>query len=645
MTLEMAKYLGLFVSEAGDHLAKLGAELVHLEAAREDGAQVASLVDGLFRHVHSLKGMAASMELEGTAALAHRAEDLVEPFRRRGQAPDPESVDVLLAAIDGLGALVQRAAGGESGEADPALLARVTAAAERARRDEPSGRGEAPPAAAPLHRAVEVEVEVSPSCPVPSVRAFLVVKKLCRLGELVRATPGLEDLKAGRLPERRLALVLATAEPLAEVERALAQISDLAAVKVREVLSPAPLPAPMAAPVRSPAADPPRPAEAVRTVRVRVDLLDSFLDAVGELILATSRLREIGRALPEAHRPPLEDGVDRLHATVKDLHDKVMAVRMTPLAAITDRLPRTARDLARRVGKQVEVEVRGAEIEIDRAVLDELGDPLMHLVRNAVDHGLEGPAERLAAGKSATGHLTLSARRERDRVLIEIADDGRGMDPERLRRAAVERGALTASAARALGDREALLLACLPGVSTAPEVTELSGRGVGLDAVKKSVEALGGALEMDSARGRGTRFVLRLPLTVAVQQVLLVQVAGEVLALPIAKVHGAAQVDLADLDASQGAPVLPYDGALVPVRDLGALLGFGGARPAPCSVVVADGDGGPVGLAVDALLGQQEAVLKPLQRPFDLVGGLSAVTVLASGRPVFVLDVLRLVTA
>src|SRR6266568_505497 len=575
MALEMAKYLGLFVTEASDHLAKLGAELVHLESAREDAAQVASLVDGLFRHVHSLKGMAASMELDGTAALAHRAEDLVEPFRRRGQAPDPESVDVLLAAIDGLGGLVQRAAAGESGEADPALLARVAQAAERARNDEPR------PAPAPLHRAVEVEVEVAPSCPVPSVRAFLVVKKLSRLGELVRAVPGVEDLKAGRLPERRLALVLATAEPLGEVERALAQISDLAAVAVREAPAPVPVPAAalspaaVAAPARSAAAEPARPAEeTVRTVRVRVDLLDSFLDAVGELILATSRLREIGRA-----------------------------------------------------------------------ILDELGDPLTHLVRNAVDHGLESPAERLGAGKSATGHLTLSARRERDRVLIEIADDGRGMDPERLRRAAVEKGALTASAARALGDREALLLACLPGVSTAREVTELSGRGVGLDAVKRSAEALGGALEIDSAPGRGTRFVLRLPLTVAVQQVLLVQVAGEVLALPIAKVHGAAQVELSALDATQGAPVLPYDGGLVPVRDLGALLGFGGARPAACSVVVADGDGGPVGLAVDALLGQQEAVLKPLQRPFDLVGGLSAVTVLASGRPVFVLDVLRLVTA
>jgi len=262
-----------------------------------------------------------------------------------------------------------------------------------------------------------------------------------------------------------------------------------------------------------------------------------------------------------------------------------------------------------------------------------------------VDHGLEAPAARLRAGKPATGRVTVAVRRERDRVILELSDDGAGMDPERLRQKAVERGALTASAARLLGDREALLLACLPGVSTAPEVTELSGRGVGMDAVKRTVEALGGALEIESARGRGTRFVLRLPLTVAVQPVLLVRVAGEVLALPIAKVHGAAEVALGALETSQGAPVLPYDGQLVPVRDLGAVLGFAGARPVPCAVVVAEGDGAPVDLAVDALLGQQEAVLKPLAAPFDRVAGLSAVTVLASGRPVFVLDVARMVAA
>ncbi|GEJ57645.1 chemotaxis protein CheA [Anaeromyxobacter diazotrophicus] len=657
MALDISKYLGLFVSEAGEHLAQLGAELVRLEAAGRDGAAVSELVDGLFRHAHSVKGMSASMELDGIAALAHRAEDLVDPFRRRGVAPDAESVDVLLAAVDGLGALVARAAQGEKPEADRALLERVEAAAARARGEaapereapapplaEPQSPGVAPPApppAAALHRRVEVEVEVAGACPVPAVRAFLVVKKLARLGQVVRTAPAEEDLRAGRLPGHRLTATLETPAPLGEVERALSQISDLARVAVAEAEArPAPA-APAAAPRL--AAAPAAPAEgAERTVRVRVELLDSFLDAVGELILATSRLRALGRAVPEEHRPPLEDGVDRLHATVKDLHDKVMAVRMTPLSLLTERLPRAARDLARRLGKQVEVEVRGAEIEIDRALLDELADPLTHLLRNAVDHGLESPPERLRAGKGATGHVTVSARRERDRVLLELADDGRGMDPERLRAAAVAKGALPAAAAERLSDKDALQLACLPGLSTAAEVTDLSGRGVGLDAVKRSVEAVGGALEIDSARGRGTRFVLRLPLTVAVQQVLLVRVAEEVLALPIAKVHGAAEVALSALDQSRGAPVLPYDGALVPVLDLGALLGFGGARPAPCAVVVADGEAGPVGLAVDQLLGQQEAVLKPLARPFDRVPGLSAVTVLASGRPVFVLDLARL---
>jgi len=334
---------------------------------------------------------------------------------------------------------------------------------------------------------------------------------------------------------------------------------------------------------------------------------------------------------------------------VKDLHDKVMTVRMTPLALVTERLPRAARDVARKLGRQVEVEVAGAEIELDRAILEELSDPLLHLLRNAADHGIEPPHLRLLAGKPATGRITVRARRERDRVILEVADDGKGMDPARLRAAAVARGALTAEGAAALGDREALLLACLPGVSTAETVTDVSGRGVGLDAVKRTVEAVGGALEIDSAPGQGSRVTLRLPLTVAVQPVLLVRVADEVLGLPIAKVHGAAQVAMSRLDRSRGAPVLPYGGDLVPVHELDRLLGFPPAAPRSAeeerAVVVADGGDGRIGLAVDALLGQHEAVLKPLGAPLDAVAGLSAVTVLGNGRPVFILDVQRLLAA
>jgi two-component system chemotaxis sensor kinase CheA len=654
VSFDLAKYLSLFVAEAGEHLAAYSKALVELEKTVRGGSGDARpIVDGLFRHAHSLKGMAASMQLEGIAALAHKAEDLVDALRKGPSGVDAAAVDVLLSAGDALHDMVAAASRGVRPEAPPVLLARMDEVS-RGRRDgrpepaaDPSGAPPSPPHAGEppslgrAARRVQVEVEIAGSCPVPAVRGFLVVKKLSTLGALVRATPSVEDLKAGRIPGKRLDVAIDTAETLQAVERALAQISDIASVSLREAGG-------ERLPEKAPAAPAPPAvaADAQRTVRVRTEILDYFLDAVGELLLATARLREVGKTLPESHRPHLDEGVDRLHGLVKDLHDKVMTVRMTPLAVVTERLPRAARDVARKVGKQVEVEIEGAEIEIDRAILEELGDPLVHVLRNAVDHGIEAPQARLLAGKPATGRVAVRARRERDRVILEIADDGKGMDPERLRAAAVARGALRPEAAAGLGDREALQLACLPGISTAEAVTDVSGRGVGLDVVKKTVETLGGTLEIDSARGAGTRFTFRLPLTVAVQPVLLVRVGEEVLGLPITKVHGAAQVEISRLDRSRGAPVLPVGGDLVPVHDLSHLLGF----PEPAhrgerAVVVTEGGDGRIGLAVDALLGQQEAVLKPLGPPLEGLPGLSAVTVLGNGRPVFILDVPRLLAA
>jgi two-component system chemotaxis sensor kinase CheA len=654
----MGKYLGLFVSEAGEHLEALAADLVRLERSGREGGDTGPVVDAMFRHAHSVKGMASAMQFDGIARVAHRVEDLLGTLRGRGGRVPAEVVDALLLAADGLQAMVVAAGADAPAEPDPRLLNRISEAsallhAEAVAAPPPAPRPPGPPetpaaevaptpTAAPPRR-LEVVVEIAGSCPVPAVRAFLVLKKLAGLGTLLGSSPTAEDLKAGRIPGKRLDVALESVERPQAVERALSQISDLAAVTVRGGEAPPAAPTPAATPGPAPTAA----AEGPRTVRVRTELLDYFLDTVGELILATARLREVGRALPQPQRRGHEEGVDRLHAIVKELHGKVMAVRMTPIAAATDRLPRAARDLARKTGKQVEVVVAGAEIEIDRAILEELGDPLLHLVRNAVDHGLEAPHLRLLAGKAATGRIAVSARRERDRVIVEIADDGRGLDPQRLRDAAVARGAVRPEQAAALSDREALMLACLPGVSTAEVVTDVSGRGVGMDAVKRVVEAVGGTLEIDSTPGLGARFVLRLPLTVAVQSVLLVRVGEEVVGLPIAKVHGAAEVELGRLPTSQGGPLLAWGGGHVPVQDLSRLLGIPDSplRAGARQVVVADAGSGYVGLAVDALLGQEEAVLKPLAPPLDRVQGLSAVTVLGNGRPVFVLDVPRLLAA
>jgi two-component system chemotaxis sensor kinase CheA len=630
MALDMSKYLGLFVQEATEHLEAFGKDVVRLE--REGHRK--DVVDALFRHAHSVKGMSASMGFGAITALAHRAEDLVDRLRSRPEALTPELVDVLLGAGDRLLEAVRRAGAGKPPPDFADLEARLAAAVEAA------GGGPAPARLGPNLLAVDVRLVAD--CPCPDVRAFLVHRRLAALGRVVRTTPSLEDCKAGRIPDGRFSLVVETEAAPDAVRRSLLLVSDLENVAV----GPAP-----AAP-EPPAAPPPRPAahdgRSPSTVRVRTDRLDGFLEAVGELILATSRLRELGRALPDRERPPVEEAVDGLARIVKDLQNQVMAVRMTPVALVTDPLPRIARDLARQLGREVEVEIEGADIELDRAILEELHDPLTHLVRNCVDHGLEPPEERAAAGKPGRGRLSIRARRERDRVVVEIEDDGRGMDPERLKAAAVARGALAPEAARALSPREALYLALLPGVSTAPTVSDLSGRGVGMDAVKRGVEAVGGTLELDSAPGRGTRFVLRLPLTVAVVPLLLFRIGEELFGLPIAKVVGAVEADPARLDAGVDGPLLRQGDGFVPVHRLATLLGLASAngpavRP---HVVVEGGDGARlVALEVDRLVGQEEAVLKPVPAPLDRLPGLLGVTILGTGRPVFILDVPKLLAA
>jgi two-component system chemotaxis sensor kinase CheA len=646
MTLDMSKYLGLFVSEATEHLEALSRELVKLEqqTAPED-------VASMFRHAHSVKGMASSMGFEGLAQVSHRLEDLLDAVRARPEIADRPLVDLLLAGTDHLLDRVKEVAQGRPPGDSSELLAQLaerftalTGATPGKTRvavvtPPPTPVPETTPSPTEVPRGatqkLQVRVRVAPTCQAPGVRAFLVHKRLSLLGALLDSKPAVEDLKAGRIPDGLMVFEVETSAGVEGVTHALRNVAEVELLSAQPVQKETPSsvePVP-----RTPVVD------SGRTVRIRTELLDYFLETAGELLLATARIREVGKAMPQNVRPPLEEEVYRLHTLVKDLHGRVMGARMTPMSVVTDRLPRAARDIARRRDREVDLVITGAETELDRAILEELADPLLHLLRNCIDHGIEAPQERVAAGKGIRGRVLISVRRERDRVVVEIEDDGRGMDQTKLKAAAVARGLVTAEVAARLGPREALLLSCLPGISTAEGVSDISGRGVGMDAVKRTVENVGGTLEIDSEPGRGTRFTLRLPLTVAVVNLLLVEVGEEIFGLPIAKVVGAIEADEAQLSRSRDAALLPLGNALVPVHPLADLLGVPGfqargQRP----FVVVEGDGEKVALAVDRLLGQEEAVLKALSRPLDLVPGLAGVTILGTGRPVFILDVPRL---
>lgn len=633
------KYLALFVAEAAEQLQLLGQELVRLEAE----VPGAALWDSIFRRAHSVKGSAATLGLEGIVEIAHAAEELIGNLKGSSRRPGKAEVDLLLEASDALAAQVREAAvAGQTGplpastEATAALAVRLQAAASAHR---PARAASPPPTpqtpAAPAERPdpslpkVRLTIYLAATCTAPGARALVLERKLKKLGHVIELSPSPAHLAATR-GIGPLRVLMASSSTLEGLRTACLAVPEVEAADVIPFSDPPP--ASSTAPLPEPRSD--------ATVRVRADALDLVLDGAGELLLGIARLREAARKLPADVADAFEAEVDRLRRQARELHGRVMTARLTPFSALTERLPRAVRDLAHRLGKTVDLEVRGAEVELDRAAVEALADPLTHLVRNAVDHGIELPDERTQANKPARGKVVLSARRERDRVLVDIEDDGRGLDAFAIRRRAVEAGAIRADLAEALDVQGCFQLAFLPGVSTKQEASDISGRGVGLDAVQRAVETLGGKIALWSEPGRGARFTLELPLAVSVAQLLLVSVGGELFGVPLHKVLLTTEYDLL-ARGGEGfeSRSLVVAGQLVRAYGLAKLFGLPSlAPPGPRPFLVMEVDGARFALSVDRLIGQEEVVLKPLFPPLDRVRGISGVTVLANGRPLLVLD-------
>ncbi len=376
---------------------------------------------------------------------------------------------------------------------------------------------------------------------------------------------------------------------------------------------------------------------------MRTETLDRFLSAVGEVILSSSQLRTgVARY---AQDPDVADGFDRVDRRVAELQRRVLELRTAPLVRVTDNLPRTARQVAEKLGKRVEVEIVGAELELDRSILDRLGEPLLHLVRNAVDHGLEFPADRQAAGKPEVGRIRIEARRQKDSIVIEVSDDGRGIDLGSVCQRAVDAGLIHPDLVADLPPEEVVAFIFHPGLSTAQSVSEVSGRGVGMDAVKATIESLGGGVELRTEPGRGTTTSFFVPITAAVQRVLLVRIAEERVALPIAKVERILELSSDSIEEAAGDSFALIDDEPIPVYGLARQLRIEAVETDRASVplVVSEVRGERVDLRVDRFEGQQEIYVKPVPELLSMVRVLAGLTVLEDGCPVFLLDLNHLV--
>jgi two-component system chemotaxis sensor kinase CheA len=374
-------------------------------------------------------------------------------------------------------------------------------------------------------------------------------------------------------------------------------------------------------------------------VRVRTETLDRFLSTVGEVILHSSQVRTSAHAAGQPRSRELASTLDRMDRVVGELQRRALELRTTPLLRILEPLPRAAREVAARLGKKVEVVLAGAELELDRSILDRLGDPLVHLLRNAVDHGLEEPAERVRAGKPEFGRIQIQARRERDHIQIAVRDDGAGIDLDAVCARAIEAGLLPRDVAEDLPPDQVAGLIFHAGLSTAESVSEISGRGVGMDAVRATVESLGGSAEVVTARGLGTTITLSVPITAAVQRVLLIGALAETVALPIARVERIVECPAEAIERSGHESFALIDDEPVPVLALSDQIAL--PRPAPAAsaiLVLTDVRGARVALEVERIVGQQEIFVKPVPELLAGVRGLAGLTILGDGRPVFVLD-------
>ncbi|MET1123832.1 MAG: chemotaxis protein CheA [Archaeoglobaceae archaeon] len=608
----MDDYLEDFLQEAKEYVELMNQNLLKIEKGEIEA------VNEVFRVAHTIKGMAGFMNFRNLERLCHALESVLGLVRDGRLEVSEELVDVMLRAVDTIEEIVASIenVGSDDVEIEP-LVAKLESF---------SGKK---PDAGEVREAGEIRVDIvlAEDCVMRSVRAALIIESLSEVAEVVATSPSEEEMDSPDF-DGRFSVFLRNVDR-ERVEEVMSRIAEIERFEVRELTRAV--------------KDERREEQGERTekikrtdsVRVNISQLDAIMNLVGELVISKGRLLQIAQ---KYDIPELREAVAIMDKAITSLQDEVMRIRMVKVERVFSKFPRMVRDLARKLGKKVELVMEGMDTELDRTVLDEISDPLVHVLRNAVDHGIETPEERRKAGKDEVGKIRLAAWRERSYVVIEVEDDGRGIDVEAVKRRAVERGLISEAEAKAMSDEEALSLIFTPGFSTKERATEISGRGVGMDVVKSVVEKLGGSLKIETRKGEGTRIRIQLPPTVAIVKALLVKVGGETYAIPISSVVEAIYVG-ENFKVVHGNPFVLLRGKLIPAFRLRELFRVNGRKPDKEVGIVVEKDGERYALVVDAISEQQEVVIKPLPSYLSKVNGFSGITILGDGRVVPIIDV------
>jgi two-component system chemotaxis sensor kinase CheA len=678
LSMDMSQYLDIFLEESGEHLQNLSQKLLELEQHPDDLA----IINEIFRSAHTLKGMSSTMGFEDMADLTHHMENVLEDLKEGRLRVSTLTVDVLLKCLDRLQSMIDSIRGGGSPACDNSDLIDMLGHIKGGGKVGVEQENTVPdPMAHPVdetgwngfcellndydldliqeafNRRLNVfyiQVVVSEDCQMKSVRAFMVFKALEEDGEIIKSEPPAQELDEGRFGEEFQIILVTGIDEVTVISR----LHGISEIKVGEIMKLDPSMSLDSLDMvegtgdvhtsgrqeeRSDSA--PTSAQEVsstrrirQTVRVDIRRLDDLMNLVGELVINKGRLEQIGSS---EKLTELNETIEQVDRITTDLQSVVMKVRMVPIKQVFNRFPRMVRDLTHELGKEVEFHIEGEETELDRTVIDEIGDPLVHLLRNAIDHGIEVPEERARLGKPRKALLKLTAHHEGNNVFIEVTDDGRGIDVNKIKEQAVSKGLIEPVEAEHLEGEAALALLFRPGFSTSEAISDISGRGVGLDVVKTRIGALNGEIAIGSQKDKGTTFRIRLPLTLAIIQALMVEVGDELYAIPLGSVDETTMLQENEIKMVQNQEVALLRGGVLPLASLHQLLDTPGQlqlEEENYIVVVRKGDK-QYGLVCDNLVGQQEVVIKSLGKLLTGTSGLAGATILGNGKVALILDV------